>query len=117
MAFTDKFNTMEVTESAATAAPTVASVRTSEVPKLQATLKNFALSKVEIIQRTSGAVMHLAYAAVSGIDEVTGKTILLDVDRYEFFRNAKLVTITLSASKGSDNVDPWGTVTNSFGWK
>ncbi len=115
--FTDKFNTMQVSETAAAIAPTVASVQATDAPRLQATLKNFKLVKVEAITRPAGNVVHTAYSTVSGVDAVTGKTIVLDVDRYEFFAAGKLVTITLSASKGSDNVDPWSVVTKSFGWK
>ena len=115
--FTDKFNTITVKQSSLASAPTIASASNVEVPHLASILKQFKLVKVDSVNRRSGAVLHLSYAAVSGIDEVTGKTILLDVDRYEFYRNGVLVTITLSASKGSDNVDPWATITNSFGWK
>jgi hypothetical protein len=39
-----------------------------------------------------------------------------DIERYEFWRNGTQATITLSSPVGSDNVDPWRTVTDSFSW-
>jgi hypothetical protein len=47
---------------------------------------------------------------------VTGKVVLQDVERYVFWQAGTRATITLSSPKGSDNVDPWRKVTNSFGW-
>jgi len=38
------------------------------------------------------------------------------VERYEFWKNGTAVIITLSSAAGSDNVDPWKTVTDSFVW-
>jgi hypothetical protein len=58
----------------------------------------------------------VTYRASSAADAVTGKRVTLDVERYEFWRNGTQVTITLSAPQGSDNVDPWKRVTESFAW-
>ena len=40
-----------------------------------------------------------------------------EVERYEFWRNGKQATLSLSAPVGSDNVDPWKVVTDSFTWR
>lgn len=47
---------------------------------------------------------------------MTGKVVSQDVQRYEFWKNGTTVSMTLAAPVGSDNVDPWSTVTNSFRW-
>jgi hypothetical protein len=39
-----------------------------------------------------------------------------DVERYEFWHSGHTLTLTLSAPVGSDNVDPWRTVTDSLQW-
>jgi hypothetical protein len=39
------------------------------------------------------------------------------VERYEFWRAGHEVVLTLSAPVGSDNVDPWRKVTDSFAWR
>jgi hypothetical protein len=64
----------------------------------------------------SGQATGITYRADSARNAVTGRSVRLAVERYEFTRNGRQVTITLSAPVGSDDVDPWKTITNSFGW-
>lgn len=66
--------------------------------------------------RKAGSAVLITYRADSAPNSVTGKVVSQDVQRYEFFNNGKTVTLTLSAPVGSDNVDPWRTVTDSFRW-
>jgi hypothetical protein len=58
----------------------------------------------------------IVYRATSARNPVTGKRIVNDVQRYELWHAGKLAVITLEAPHGSDNVDPWKLVTNSFTW-
>lgn len=39
------------------------------------------------------------------------------VERYVFWKGGREVILTLSGPKGSDNVDPWHAVTESFRWQ
>ena len=39
------------------------------------------------------------------------------VERYEFWRGGTEAVVTLSGAAGSDNVDPWRLVTDSFTWR
>jgi len=48
---------------------------------------------------------------------VTGKVVRDDVERYEFWRGGTEAVLTLSGAAGSDNVDPWRLVTDSFTWR
>ncbi len=114
--FTDHFNSMRVVVTKRPAAPTVASAESIEVPALQRTVRGFSLGKVSTVSRTAGQSVLVTYQAESAADAVTGKRVALDVERYEFWRNGTSVTLTLSAPKGSDNVDPWRRVTDSFAW-
>ncbi len=113
--FTDKFNSMTIA-TASGKAPTLASERAVVVPLLQAANKQFELRSIDAVRRPAGPAVRVTYRAVSGVDPVTAKTILLDVERYDFFRNGMIVTITLASPKGSDNVDPWSTITRSLHW-
>ena len=97
-------------------APTVASVQATEVPILQRNVANFELVKVASVTRTAGPAILVTYRAGSAPNPVTGKRVAIDVERYEFWHNGTLVTLTLSGARGSDNVDPWKKVTNSFAW-
>ena len=76
----------------------------------------FSLGNVTSVTRPAGQAVLVTYRADSAADAVTGKRVVLDVERYEFWRNGTTVTLTLSAPKGADNVDPWKKVTNSFSW-
>jgi hypothetical protein len=114
--FTEHFNGIEVAATKTPTAPTTASVVASDVAKLRS-LTGFKLGKVDTVTRAAGPAIRITYEATSPTDPVTGKTVTLAVERYLFWHNGTLVTITLSSAKGSDNVDPWKTVTDSLVWK
>lgn len=116
VSFSQNFNSIAVTTSKSPAPPTASSVRSDDVVKLQA-VRGFKLVKIDSVTRTSGVAIRIVYDATSNTDPVTGKTVTLEVERYLFWHQGTLVSLTLSSPKGSDNVDPWKTVTDSLVWK
>ena len=114
--FTDHYNSATAAMTTNPTVPTAASVQATEVPTLQRDVPSFRVGKVETVNRTAGPAVRITYRAASAPDPVTGKRVAIDVERYEFWRNGKQVTLTLSGARGSDNVDPWKTITNSFAW-
>jgi hypothetical protein len=116
VSFTDKFNSIRVQVSSAPSAPSLASAQSTEVPALAASAPCFQAGNVTQVSRKAGPAVLITYRADSPADAVTGKVVHQDVERYEFWQAAKLAVITLSAPQGSDNVDPWRKVTDSFGW-
>jgi hypothetical protein len=114
--FSQNFNSMELTTVKVASAPMIASAR-SLVSATLSSISGFKLIKIESVTRTSGPAIRIVYTATSGIDPVTSKAVALDVERYLFWHKGTLLTVTLSSAKGSDNVDPWKTVTNSVAWK
>src|SRR5205823_165595 len=115
--FSDKYNTIRVELRSASAAPSVGSVKTAELPMLANSTLGFRPGTVSSVTRTAGPAVLITYQAASPPNDVTGKSVLLDVERYEFWSRGVEAILTLSGSVGSDNVDPWRIVTNSFGWK
>lgn len=115
--FSDKLNTIDIKVVASASAPTVETVKSDEVPKLQQTVPCFALRDVTTVSRTSGAVVLTTYGADSEPDAVTAKTVRDDVERYEYWKAGRTVVLTLSGPAGSDNVDPWKIVTDSLAWQ
>lgn len=113
--FSDKYNSIQIDTTAAPTAPTVQSGQ-AELTAIGSAATGFTPGKVTTEQRQAGSAVLIAYQADSAPNSVTGKVISQDVQRYEFWNNGKLVTLTLSAPVGSDNVDPWRTVTDSFRW-
>ena len=114
--FTDKFNTITIQAAPAASAPTVASAQAVEVPQIQATVQGFQPGSVTAADRAAGTAVLITYQADSPPSPVTGKVAALAVERYEFWKSGTGVTVTFSAPVGSDNVDPWRTVTDSFRW-
>jgi hypothetical protein len=115
VSFTDKLNSITI-QTMRAAAPTVASARAAELPQIQRSAHGFSLTGVSTVSRAAGTVVLIRYSADSQPDPVTGKVFKDAVERYEFYRNGMEAVVTLAGPAGADNVDPWRTVTNSFGW-
>ena len=109
--FTDKFNSVRVETVAAPTAPTVESVGRDVLPAIGA-----PSGKVSKVLRSAGEVILVTYQADGAPDPVTAKVPRLAVERYEFWRDGRTVVLTLSGAVGSDNVDPWKIVSDSFRW-
>ncbi len=114
--FADHFNTVTIDATTNASAPSPARVRTVDVPSLQRAGSGFRLGSIATASRTAGPATIVTYRVKSAPDSVTGKRIALDAQRFQFWHNGELVTITVSAPQGSDNVDAWKTITNSFAW-
>ena len=115
--FTDKLNRIEIAWSTATGAPTPESVNAQVVPALSGQVPKFALGKVTTVTRHAGQAVLLTYQGDSAPDPVTGKVVRDAFERYAFYDKGREVDLTLSGPVGADNVDPWRTVTDSFGWQ
>jgi hypothetical protein len=114
--FADKFNSIRIDSLAAAKAPTAQSVRSTDIPAIQGKSTGFALRQVTVVQRKGGSPVMAEYLADSTPDQVTGKSVQLDVQRYAFFKSGKETVLTLSGAVNADNVDPWKIVTDSFRW-
>jgi hypothetical protein len=117
VSLTDKYNQIAVAVTKLGTAPTVRSVTASELARLRAATPGFAKPSVTTVTRPAGRVVLVRYEARSRRDAVTGRTILNDVERYEFWKAGRLAAVTLQAPHGSDNVDPWRRITTSFRWR
>jgi hypothetical protein len=114
--FTDKLNSITVASAAAGSKPTVASVRSSELPTVQQQGRNYKAGKITAIHRKAGPVVLATYLQDSSPDPVTNKVVRDAVERYSFWTNGTEAVLTLSGPKGADNVDPWRIVSDSLTW-
>jgi hypothetical protein len=115
--FSDKYNSITITTAPTANAPTPATARSRELPAIKAAAKGFTPGAITTVQRSAGRAILISYHALSPVNPVTGKVANEAVERYEFWRNGHEVVLTLAAPVGSDNVDPWRKVTDSFTWK
>jgi hypothetical protein len=115
--FTDKFNRVRIEVQPRPAAPDVASVKATEVPRLQQSTPGFALTDVGQAQRKGGPAVLVRYQATSAPNPVTGRSVTEAVERYTFWKAGEEAVLTLAGPKGADNVDPWRTVSDSLRWQ
>ena len=113
--FTDNYNSIALQSSPAAVAPTVESMTTNGLSDVAS---DPTLSSIDVtpVTRKSGTGVLATYEIGSEPNPVTGKKALLAVERYAFFNNGIVVTMTLSGAKGADNVDPWRIVSDSLAW-
>ncbi|KDE97093.1 hypothetical protein Y900_027790 [Mycolicibacterium aromaticivorans JS19b1 = JCM 16368] len=114
--FSDKYNSITVGPHDGFYQPTETYARTVEVPGIAAHTPGFTAADVSTVQRSAGPVIVISYQADSPPSPVTGKSVRQDVARYEYAHGGRGAVVTLAAPTGSDTVDPWRTVTDSFAW-
>ena len=114
--FADKYNLIDITVSDAKAAPTAQSVQADMIPALMATDRAVEVAKVSGVTLPGGEAVRIDYASNSDPNPVTNKQVRLEDNRYLFFKDGKLVTVTFAAPFGADNVDAWQQMAQSFRW-
>lgn len=114
--FADKLHRFTVEITCADAAPTVNSAKRIDVPSFSREVPAFELVSVQAVSLPAGTGIIIRYRANSAPDDVTGKQIRLDIDRYEVFKDGRLAVISLAGPAGSDNVDVSNQVSRSFAW-
>lgn len=117
VSFTSNLNTLQVTLTSAATQPTASSIRTAQAVTLQQTGRAVRDVKIQDIHLSSGAAVLMSYTSNSDPNPVTNKQVRLENNRYFFFHNGKLASLTLSAPVGADNVDQWARIAGSFQWR
>jgi hypothetical protein len=115
--FTDKLNAVRIEMRPALAPLTPDTIRQQELPAIQSSSPGYRFGAISVVQRKSGPAFMVTYQATSPPNEVTGKSGVDAVERYEFWRNGHEAILTLSGPLGADNVDPWRTITDSLQWQ
>lgn len=115
--FTDKLNAVRIEMRPALAPLTPDTIRQQELPAIQSSSPGNRFGAISVVQRKSGPVFLVTYQATSPPNEVTGKSGVDAVERYEFWRDGHEAILTLSGPLGADNVDPWRTITDSLQWQ
>jgi hypothetical protein len=113
--FSDKNNIVHVVVAAAPA-PTVQSMQ-SELTALQRKNPMLKFTAPNPVRLKSGPAIKATYTIESAPNPVTGKSVLLIVDRYELGHAGRRATVDLGTAKGVDNVDAYRMMSNSFRWQ
>jgi hypothetical protein len=115
--FADKYNIINITVSDAATAPTANVAEKELLPVLLESNRAVEVSKVNDVSLPGGSAVRIDYAENSDPNPVTNKQIRLEDNRYVFFKDGKLVTVTFAAPFGADNVDAWKQMAESFKWQ
>lgn len=87
----------------------------AELVKLKAATPSLKVTSQPKVTSVKGRkVVKSGYSTASAPNSVTGKRVLLLVDRYEFVNKGKPVTVDLGTPKGVDNVDAYRLMIESF---
>jgi hypothetical protein len=114
--FSSNLNSISIASLQMTAPPTVMTARASTVPMLRRSTLAFRLQSVQAVRLSGGPAVEIVYQVNSQPNAVTGRQYRLVIERFEFYRNGRGVVLSLSSAVGSDNVDPWRIVSESFHW-
>jgi hypothetical protein len=96
--------------------PSTASVAAG-LAKLKRASPSFTFSAPFAIRVTLGPAIRVNYSTLSAPNPVTGKSVLLLVNRYELSNGSKRAIVDLGTPKGVDNVDAYRKMINSFRWQ
>jgi hypothetical protein len=116
MTFSHGYNEIAVATAKRGAPTSVAEVRAQDVDALRPRL-GFKLVRVDVVARPAGRAVRIVYQATSVPDQVTGRRVLLDVQKYLFWHRGRLLVLTLSTPHGTHNAAAWRTVTDSLAWR
>jgi len=116
VAFSDKYNTVEIALSPRHDAPSVTNVMSKEVTDLELQPKAIRIQNIKSMMLPAGSAVVVAFEANSDPNPVTNKAIRLESANYYFWKGGRLATLTLSAPAGADNVDQWRLIARSFAW-
>jgi hypothetical protein len=91
-------------------------VSATTIRALQASTLAFRLQAVKPVMLAGGPAIEIIYQLNSPPNPVTGRQYRLVIERFELYRNGHGAVLSLSSAVGSDNVDPWRIVSESFRW-
>jgi hypothetical protein len=97
-------------------APTPAAVD-AELNRLKATTPSISFTSAVTLHVTAGAAIKATYTTRSAPNPVTGKRVVLIVDRYELASAGQRAIVDLATAQGVDNVDAYRMMINSFRWQ
>jgi hypothetical protein len=112
--FRNKNNVVHVAI-AAGATPTAASVERA-VQALKGSTPSLTSTPAHAMSIGSEPAVKLTYATRSAPDPVTGRSVLLIVDRYALHHGGRVAIVDLGTQQGVDNVDAYRKMIESFHW-
>ena len=89
---------------------------TAELNKLTAANRTLKAQTPKQFTLKGKPAIKVTYTTTSAPNPVTGKRVVLMVDRYELARKGRVAVIDLGTPTGVDNVDAYRLMSESFTW-
>jgi hypothetical protein len=89
----------------------------AQLRALQRRFPSLRFTAPRTIMLPSGPAVKATYSTLSAPSPVTGKRVLLLVDRYQLSHAGRVATIDLGTPKGVDNVDAYRMIVHRFRWR
>jgi hypothetical protein len=115
VAFQDKNNLVRV-DVRKGSPPTVTSVA-AELAKLKVANPTLKAQTPKRFVLKGKPAIKVTYTTTSAANQVTGKSVVLMVDRYELGSRGRVAVIDLGTPTGVDNVDAYRMMSESFRWR
>jgi hypothetical protein len=96
--------------------PTSAAVA-AELTRLKAATPSISFTTPAPIRVSAGPAVKSTYTTTSGPNPVTGKRVVLIVDRYVLASGGRRAIVDLGTAHGVDNIDAYRMMINSFRWQ
>jgi hypothetical protein len=112
--FTDNYNKVSADVVPGASAPTVATAQAEIATSLKTSNPAFQLVNVSPVTIPAGSGVRITYRTNSNPDPVTGRSVRIEVQRYEIPGKAHVVVMELSGAVGADNVDPYNRMVQSL---
>jgi hypothetical protein len=97
-------------------APTVESVRQTQVPQLEQNGHAVRVESVESVTLPGGPAVLIRFTSNSDPQAQSGQRIRLANEMYLVYQGGRVAALNLWAPKGSDHAAGWQRVVNSFRW-
>ena len=115
--FSDKYNRIALTIGSLPQPLDLAYAKLALAPEIEKSGRAVKIVGVSEVKLRAGKTVKIAYDANSAPNDVTNKQIRQENERFYYAKGGVLVSLSLTAPKGADNVDQWKLISSSFRWK
>ncbi|HEY4428105.1 MAG TPA: hypothetical protein VGN08_07870 [Solirubrobacteraceae bacterium] len=115
VSFSERNNLVHIVVAPAPA-PTPGSV-SAELSRLRSATPSITFTAPASVSVAAGTAVKSTYTTHSPPNPVTGKSVVLNVDRYELASGGRRAIVDLATPHGVDNVDAYRMMINSFRWQ
>jgi hypothetical protein len=115
--FIDKFNGVKVSMTSDSKPFNIENIKNNQVKTLIANGRAITINEIKEVTLPSGKAVLVKYYSNSDPNPVSNKQIRLENQTFFFYKAAKVGSLTVWAPLGSDNVDQWKKISESWRWK